>query len=363
MTTLRTRIASATVFLLLVATGGSLSARAGEEMYGRGEHRGSYGLHWILDAPAVPPEHPAVTCRYDSESDLLVSMLVRQPVLFADVSEGPQRQLVGWRAIVQGADDVNGPWRFVARSPVVKAFATGRYPADLPSFTIRFAEVPAYHVVRILYRLTWYSGDGKAVEGRASHRPRLYGLSREGPDSYLSDHCETATGISVVGRDGEGQHTGQQGLHWILDHSGPDPEYPAVTCEYGSQGEILRVRIRRPIAFARDAGPGVQSADVAGKGLIQSTPQNEGSEIWSTVGETAESTLRATDLAWADFLPKQAPIPAGGLAIRVVYVLAWSDPSTGTLLGTAEHYPVWYLVETAEGTTTWQDDHCLRELT
>lgn len=341
----------------------AMTASAGAEvpdMHGAGKHTERVGLHWILDAPMPPPEHAAVVCRYDATSRELVRMVIRQPVIFADVSRGPRTQRVGWQAVVQHADDITGPWQASDRTPLQRASATGKYPADFrPEKVPMPGDVGLHPYYRVVYRLYWYAGDGTRVADRAIHRPVFYSLATGSNRSYLSDHCESRQGIGSAGTvllD----HTGRPGPHWILDHYGPEPEYPAVTCEYDSTGELVRMGIRRPIVLARDTGGGVQRGDVAWRAIIQMTPQNSTHEEWTTIARTRATRRPATDLTWADFLPKTYEVADPGIAIglRVVYRISWYRGTTAQKAGSAEHLVAWYRLDHAAAPSTWEDDYC-----
>jgi len=348
-----------TALLALVVT--ALPAAGGATMYGYGPHTDDVGLHWILDAPGPDPERPAVVCTYGGPGLELKKMLIRQPVLFADVSDGARTQRVGWRAVIQRANGPGGPWQTYGQTSVTKAPATGQFPADLLPKTFDFpANVEQYDLYRVLYKLFWYGSNGTTIVDQAWHRPLWYGT--QGAGFGQQEQCYSTFAPALAGGEpyGEGVHSGKPGLHWILDSFGPYPEYPAVSCEYDESSKLARIAIRRPIVFARDTGPGVNRGDVAWKALLQTTLQNSGNESWVTVDETSSTRRSASDVAMADFLPKRFDfdVGIGIVAYRIVYRITWYKGTTSTVTGRADHFPLWYELDYDGGLFGWHQGLC-----
>src|SRR5687767_5838201 len=109
MTSVWSRIAGAAAIMVVLALAAPAAA-AVPDMEGAGAHTDDVGLHWLLDWPAPLEEHAPVICRYNFTSQELTRLLIRQPVIFADVSGGPRTQRVGWRALIQRANVQTGPW-------------------------------------------------------------------------------------------------------------------------------------------------------------------------------------------------------------------------------------------------------------
>jgi hypothetical protein len=345
--------------VLTAVVGAPAAAQGGFD--GAGAHTGKQGLHWLLDTWDAPPEYPAVTCRYTAGFKLR-RLEIRPPVMFAEVSEGPRTQRVGWRAIVQSAETAGGPWSTYRNLPLVKASATGKVTAPFrPVATDLPSDVDEHVYYRVLYRLFWYGPNGTTQTGRADHRPSLYGVRGPGFNQWVARQCEALlSGVTAGVPAPPLQHTGKVGPHWILDTPGTPVEYPAVTCDYDSNGLLSRMRIRRPIVLARNTGPGVQRQDVAWKALIQYTPANSGFEEWYPFGETKTTRRSASELDWANWLPRvfDTPQPKGIIGLRVVYRMTWFKGTTNQVVGRAEHAPVAYLVDPAVGPSYVEDGYC-----
>ena len=147
-------------------------------------------------------------------------------------------------------------------------------PADFSPKTFSFVGDPTdYEGYRVVYRMLWFEGAGPAT-GRSAHFPYRYLREPQGSTGLVGEEgCESELAVMASAArtpraepagfidDVWGTHTGQRGKHWLLDNVGPHPELPAVTCVYQGS-ELVAIRVRRPIVFARDTGPGVQAQTI-----------------------------------------------------------------------------------------------------
>jgi hypothetical protein len=359
----RIALLGVTLAAAVTVTGAIPASAGGTNSYGYLGHTPGVGLHWILDNPGPDPHSPPVTCSYGGSPGYeLKTMLIRQPVIFASRS-GTQR--VGWRALIQSADVISGSWQAYDRTPFSRANATRSVPAAFQPRTVAFpADVEDNRWYRVLYDLVWYGANGTTVVERARHLAYWYLIKGS---FRLPEQCpSTNDPLTRLAADpaprgiSEGTHTGRRGLHWILEMLGPYPEYPPVVCEYDSSDDLERLHIRRPIVFARDAGPGVQRQDVGWRAIIQTSPAGGGPPVWTTVAQTSLTRRSATDIAWADLRPKTYVVDLADYdALRVIYRLFWYRGSDGPQVGRADHVPVWYKVEFPSGLGTWREADCL----
>jgi hypothetical protein len=345
-----------------IMIGSATPAAAGVEIFLAHDMR--IGPHWIPDPQGPNPEQPAVTCRY--EADELERMTILQPVIFPYPGAAPGPQQVGWRAHIQWADNLAGPWNAYAATPVTTATATRTWPADLRPKVYHFpSNVEQHPFYRVVYRLLWYQ-PGKPV-AKALHTIAWYRGLYEGNKLGFDRGCRSALIKAASTRApvppfGEGPHPGVQGVHWILDSFGAPPEYTAATCVY-ENAEVARVRVRRPIVFARDTGPGVQQQDVGWKAVIQTADSNVDPE-WQNLVETSVVRRRTSDVAWADFRDRTVQLPddVPGVVLRVVYRMYWYQGSSTSEANRAVHVAYWYTMVYGSN-TDYRHEYCYTILT
>ena len=346
------------------------SAIATEPPPGYGVHTGDVGLHWILDNPGPDPELPAVTCVYGGSEPRLKRFRVRQPVMLPNTSAGFNRQKIGWKAVVESADDPAGPWTAETSSGWTKATAVAPFPVDLAPKEVA---PPSGALTRDLYRVTyvlrWYRSDG-SVDGTARHSATWYRATGPFAAQSLKDGCSPAMmTVADASRpagpllpfSGELAHSGKRGAHWILDNPPPNPEFTAATCRYDATDRLVTVNVRRPMILARDTGPGTQVQDVAWRAVLEASLTNTGTEVFGTViARTQWSRVRATELSWAKVKPRSFTI--GALPefqiVRVVYELRWFKGTTNEILGRAKHTPVTYNGVLSSGSVVQTTGHC-----
>ncbi len=346
-----------------VLAGGQVAAKEASP-YGYGVHSGNYGRHWVLDMYDQSTEYAAVACRYD-HSLKLRSLSIRPPVVFADDRTSHlDHQHVAWRAVVEySTTPATEPWSELGRTHLETRSTTDEQAASFHGavFSVPGGALPSDSVVRVTYRMWWYSASTGDIDGRASDG--VYWLRIRTPfGSSLTDGwCEAGElPAGTVEPYGFGTHEGHFGDHWILDGVGPNPEYPAVTCVYSAPEDgynLTRLRIRGPIILAYDRTDGSDTRYVGWKARIQ---EYDGSH-WVTIGTTSTSKAKASDTHWPTFQTKSHDYDIGHvvLQIRVVYLLFWYASDGHTVVARATHYPKWYARSTGGKTTNSCPNHLL----
>jgi hypothetical protein len=344
-------------------------ASAAEPPPGVGPHSGSTGLHWILDNPGPDPEIPAVTCLYGGSSSSLKLFRVRQPVLLANTSAGFNRQKVGWKAVVESADDPAGPWTAETSTGWTNATAVAPFPVDLAPKEVAPPSGPLTgNVYRVTYVLRWYRANG-TVDGTARHSATWFRATGPFPAFKIADGCSPAVMVVASANRPAGPllpdsvlaHSGKRGAHWILDSPPPSPEFSAATCRYDTSDALVSIGVRRPMILARDTGPGTQAQDVAWRAVLEASQTNTGTEVFGDViARSPWSRVRATELSWAKVQPRSFAI--GALPeyqiVRVVYELRWFKGSTNQIVGRAKHTPVTYEGILSDDSVIWMTGHC-----
>jgi hypothetical protein len=284
---------------------------------------------------------------------------------------------VGWKAVIQSVTDLGGgmydytPYGETSRT---KLTASDRYPADFLPKVFDFPENVEVNLgYRVVYRLSWWYPTAGVLDGQAAHFPKWYRRTQGSAFDLAADWCASD---DTVGSDGllpygYGTHDGAYGLHWILDHVGPNPEYPAVTCAYDDSYQLDAIKVRRPIVFARDRGPGVDSQPVGWKAVVQiadAPPPGIAAPAgvepaWSFYRESPVQKDGASDRYWADFLARTIDVPASlaNKQLRVVYRMFWYAPDGHTIRGRANDRPYWYRITWA-GASSWASESCRSEL-
>ena len=306
-------------------------------------HSGDHGFHWPLSSD----EYPGATCFYDADLHL-DRITVRGPVIFGhDQTGGEDSQKVGWQIRVVPIDSTAGAAAVILTQRVT-ATASDRWPAH---FTGRGVDKPwsfwnDHPAYGIEVKSTWFR-PSDTVDGSATDMVPRIRWAMPGPDS-VSNYCPAQAPEDPVRRSPAGiSDTGDHGLHFLLDSR----EYPAITCVTDNEGYLAVVNIRRPILFADDRGPGVQSQKVSWRARVYPAPLSAGSPAGGAVYTSTWRTATASETSFADFLPIKVARPRSDWEVYsgyvVTYEFRWLYPGT-TIDGTAIHGPAlyWILPET-----------------
>lgn len=182
-------------------------------------------------------------------------------------------------------------------------------------------------------------------------RIRRAGVLLAGLVVALAGAVPAAAGLPIGYLD----HSGDTGLHWILDSPGPDPELPAVTCLYGTTDQRLKLmRVRQPVMFANS--PTYRTQSVWWRIKVEHAAAIEGPWELGTTSPWRKAAAKAPNPA--DLAPTTVGFGASVLdhpLHRIVYELRWNQGTGTTQVGSAQHTPVWYRIDSALGTGTTQN--------
>jgi hypothetical protein len=129
-------------------------------------------------------------------------------------------------------------------------------------------------------------------------------------------------------------HSGSRGVHGLVDSQ----EFPAATCRYSSSVQLQKIVVRAPIVYARDTGPGVQTATVGWRFRVQYSSGLG----FSTYRTSAIVKASATDQRPAGFIGRSMQLTnPPEIEYRVRVDMYWYD-SHGNQIGKATHAPEWY---------------------
>ena len=158
---------------------------------------GEVGKHEVADSQSAP----GAICRF---APPLVWSLgetwvhVRPPMMFAnDVTSGPDRQLVGWRAVVLTRDRTTGAWEPIAIGKTQRALATEISYATFESRSEETQVFLGYGAYRVRIELFWYENapvtSELRVAGKAAYEIEHYAIvvrHRQGMRQIgVSDEC------------------------------------------------------------------------------------------------------------------------------------------------------------------------------
>lgn len=132
------------------------------------------------------PDYYGATCRYVNDWGqhwALWTIAVLPPSVWwpnTDRGDRSQKGTVGWRAIVQEAMGVDGPWSTIGKTPIQKATAhedQGEPYGEASKAVFTRLIIPRHadgdpnnwSAVRIIVKAFWYRRDG-SVRGWAEHR-------------------------------------------------------------------------------------------------------------------------------------------------------------------------------------------------
>ncbi len=146
-------------------------------------------------------------------------------------------------------------------------------------------------------------------------------------------------------------HSGVYGVHGLVDSG----ENPAATCHYDSSFELTSIVARAPIVYARNTGPGTQSATVGWRLRVQWSSGLG----FSNVKTTSIVKATATDRRPAGFTRRSVSFTnAPPVVYRVRVDMYWYDRN-GRRIGKATHAPDWYgWVATSHGSGIDKTDSC-----
>ena len=137
-------------------------------------HSGSVGAHHLTDTHAGP----GVKCLYQegggSGEEVLHQLVVKPPVIFAvDKTGGRDKQLVGWRALIQRRNHGAASFVTITAGGLHTAFAWDDTAASFSTQTYSVtSQFGADFRVRIA--MYWYAADGTTVTGRARNEVDWY---------------------------------------------------------------------------------------------------------------------------------------------------------------------------------------------
>jgi hypothetical protein len=137
----------------------------------------------------------------------------------------------------------------------------------------------------------------------------------------------------TVTADAPVSHRGTYGPHALID----TVEYPGASCRYDDDQNMVRVRVRPPIVFARDR---TAARDMQWVGWVVELQYRSGSGAFSTIQRSSVVKVMALDDTPAPFRARTVTVarPRGSGAWRVVSRMIWYKPgTTSTWQGTARH--------------------------
>lgn len=140
--------------------------------------------------------------------------------------------------------------------------------------------------------------------------------------------------------------TGQYGVHQLVDSE----EYPAVTCVYVGIDQVLsKIKVRAPIVFGSNRGPGEDSQPVGWRYKIQWSDLIARGTVWHPFYVSPMDTAMATDRHNAAFVPRShtfGPHVQDHDLYRVIYELSWFLPEVDDQVGFSRLDPVYYRIAT-----------------
>ena len=137
-----------------------------------------------------------------------------------------------------------------------------------------------------------------------------------------------ATAATASAGMGDG-HTGSYGLHWLRDSE----EFPAVTCVYGDDALLDKIRVRPPVIQAHSG-----TETVGWRFRIIRTDDD------STAYQSPIQTATATKEHPAHLTSMSRAISVlDATSYLVKFTLFWYEPGSSAVAGKAPHDPLWYL--------------------
>ena len=125
-------------------------------------------------------------------------------------------------------------------------------------------------------------------------------------------------------------HWGSYGPHYLTD----TVEYPGVSCHFNENYTLDRVRVRPPVIYAKDRGPGTDSQWVGWQVIVRGRAYDE--TAWHTVSVSSIVKAKASDNQAASF--KVRNVPVFHLEVKVAIKMIWYKPgSSTTIAGWARH--------------------------
>jgi hypothetical protein len=133
-------------------------------------------------------------------------------------------------------------------------------------------------------------------------------------------------------------HSGDYGIHQLIDSS----EYPGLICRWES-AELVSMRVRQAIAFAKNLTPGTDQQGVKRRLVVQYTDSTSEPYAWVALPVLPATSASATDKRNAAFRSVVVSLNGDGpdhLRWRVVQRLIWSSPA-GRVNETARYVGVY----------------------
>jgi hypothetical protein len=144
-------------------------------------------------------------------------------------------------------------------------------------------------------------------------------------------------GAVVASADTGVTHQGAYGVHYLADSA----EFAGVRCTYNNANVISSIRVRDPLAFARNTTTRVDTQWVSWFFRIQR--QTPGSTGWTNVVTSAVQKRTATDGQIANFSPiTRAFAGSAAYQYRVVVVMRWYGAGGAPVIGNTTHRADWY---------------------
>jgi hypothetical protein len=304
------------------------------------------GRHMLVD----DREFPGADCR--SHTNSLVAIRVRRPVMYAHSrTNGVDHQTVGWRWQLRSS-----AFALVAQGPIQKATATDVRPASFSGQVVDMVGRPP-DTWFIAIRMYWYKpGSSTRVQGKSLHYVRNY--ARDGSSLFGLDGGCDLSHLSIFPQPPSG-HTGHFGVHVLLDDV---HETPAI-CRYGpGSAGLISIKVRQPIVFASDSGPGIQSQHVRWRFVVEETddPLPDKNTVWTQLPPGHFVTAGATERKPAGFGARSRSLGSGerGHAYyRVKVSLRWLR-SNGTVAGAVVETAARYALVQSDGSTAGVTSLC-----
>jgi hypothetical protein len=144
-----------------------------------------------------------------------------------------------------------------------------------------------------------------------------------------------------------GPHSGNRGVHTLIDN---ESENQGVTCVYGGDQWLDKMKIRRPIVFAYDRSNGVNTEWVGWKYIVEYSDDlpTADYENWSDLYSSTWVKAKATDDIVAQWNPRQFNFSSATVGdhsyYRLSIVIKWyyPYPSKTNVDGSALDVVQWY---------------------
>lgn len=186
---------------------------------------------------------------------------------------------------------------------------------------------------------------------RAARRPLLIAAAALAAAFLLA-----AAPVSAAGDPTVGPHTGNLGVHTLVDTS----DYPGATCIYDPGLHLKTIKIRQPIVYAFDRTSKTDTEWVAWRYHIEYSSSDAPPEQyvnWPDFAVSSWTKVKATDLDNARWTSGTYTMGSGSGShpfYRVSIELRWFFPSSSTKDGNAVHVVNNYRIKDSGGQVTVQ---------